>query len=127
MYAFIERGMDGPRKMKLRRNVISRLRIWKRFISVAPRLQVSGSMVCLCQPSVFADIRREKRRLPSTVCLWQGEPGKGLRNDVIVVGARNSARNELDPQGLEHQKTCYSGGEGGKSGPSVGNEHVIAA
>ena len=52
-------------------------------------------------------------------------PGKSLRNEMIVVGAGNSARNELDPERIEHQKTCDTWGR--ESGPSAGNEHVIAA
>ena len=50
---------------------------------------------------------------------------KSLRDEAIVVGARNSARNELDPERTEHQKTCDTWGR--ESGPSAGNEHVIAA
>jgi len=56
---------------------------------------------------------------------FQGKLGKNLRNEVVVVCARNWGRNELDFKQIEDQKTC--GSWGGRVRLLAGNEHVIAA
>jgi hypothetical protein len=45
--------------------------------------------------------------------VYSRESREGPGDDVVGVGARNSARKELDPKRLEHQKTCYRWGRGG--------------